>query len=387
MAINTNWKARFLLCLVVPVKVSRLQWLRADLSNRVIAGRWAATDGVRDTMTPRAYLLAATVFLAACSGLGAVATAPPQSAPHSPDTQGTAGSQGGLSVPRGDRWGIYRLALHTEAVELLYSSPTRVSYLRLNSAGNRLVFSGTVDGDANEQEEIFSIGVDGHDLRRLTDNVYWDLYPVWSPDATSIAFLSWRGDSLGIFTMKSEGGDPEELLDSPSHEADIDWVDDVIVFTRESRIWAMRPDGSDARRLTDPPRAGEWGVANLPFGDYDPRVSPDGSKVVFERLLADESPHGNYDIFVVDIASLEESRLTATGYSQGLPSWSHSGQQLVYIVSAIDDVGQYDLYVMSADGTESRNVTPGYFPPQFLCHWAVFSADDTALYFIGEWWD
>ena len=39
MPINTNWKARFLLRLFGPVKVSRLSPLRADLSNRVIGGR------------------------------------------------------------------------------------------------------------------------------------------------------------------------------------------------------------------------------------------------------------------------------------------------------------------------------------------------------------
>jgi len=42
MPINANWKARFLLGLVGSVKVSRLQRLVATLSNRVIAGRWAA---------------------------------------------------------------------------------------------------------------------------------------------------------------------------------------------------------------------------------------------------------------------------------------------------------------------------------------------------------
>jgi hypothetical protein len=42
---------------------------------------------------------------------------------------------------------------------------------------------------------------------------------------------------------------------------------------------------------------------------------------------------------------------------------------------------------MNADGTGSRNLTADSFPDQFLCHWAIFSAKDQALYFIGEWWD
>ena len=109
--------------------------------------------------------------------------------------------------------------------------------------------------------------------------------------------------------------------------------------------------------------------------------------MVFERLVDDASPHGNYDLFAVDIVTSKETRLTTTGFSQGLASWSHSGRELVYVVSAIEDAGLYDLYIMNADGTESHNITPSYFPAQFLCHWAVFSADDAAVYFIGEWWD
>ncbi len=186
--------------------------------------------------------------------------------------------------------------------------------------------------------------------------------------------------------MNSDGSNPVELLDSASHEADIDWVGDGIAFTRDSRIWIMNANGSEVRPLTDPPGAGEWGRANLPFGDYDPRISPDGSKVVFERLLGDESPHGNYDLFVIDLGTSEEIRLTDSGRSQGLASWSHSGGQLVYIVAAIGQAGQYDLYMMNADVTDNRNITPDYFPPQFLCHWAVFSNDDSSIFFIGEWW-
>jgi Tol biopolymer transport system component len=89
---------------------------------------------------------------------------------------------------------------------------------------------------------------------------------------------------------------------------------------------------------------------------------------------------------VIDLETSQEYRLTHTGYSQGLANWAHSGRQIVYIVAAIDQVGQYDLYLMDADGTDNRNITPDYFPTQFLCHWAVFSSDDSTIYFIGEWW-
>jgi len=71
----------------------------------------------------------------------------------------------------------------------------------------------------------------------------------------------------------------------------------------------------------------------------------------------------------------------------GLTSWSYSGDKIVFIVAAIDDLGKYDIYIMNSDGTNNRDITPDYFPNDFLCHSAVFSNDDSAIYFVGEWWE
>jgi Tol biopolymer transport system component len=287
---------------------------------------------------------------------------------------------------QGERWGIYRLALDTQEVELLYSSKNEISALRLDSVNDRFVFSEKVGGDAYENSEVFTVGIDGQNLQRLTDNAFWDLYPVWSPDGSEIAFLSWRESTLDIYIMDADGSNQRLLYDSGFHDADIHWVDDQITFTSQSQIWIMQQDGTNARQLTDPPRAGEWGNANLPFGDFDPRISPDSFRVLFSRMVGDDSPHGNYDLFTVNLDGSNLFRLTETGYSQGLSSWSHAGDKILYIVAAIEDVGQYDLYFLNADGTGSRNITPDTFPADFLIHWAIYSQNDTDIYFVGEWW-
>jgi Tol biopolymer transport system component len=294
------------------------------------------------------------------------------------------------TVPHVERWGIYRLDLASQAVGLIFSSPEEIGFLQLNPAGDRFAFSrksaGGVDSAMDTGEEVYTLGFDGSGLKKITDNNVMDIYPAWSPDGTRLAFLSWRSTSLGIFVMNADGSGQQILYDSEANEADIDWVADRIVFTRDSRIWIMRSDGSEPQPVSAPPRAGEWGHANLPFGDYDPRISPDGSRVVFERLTNDQSSFGNYDFFVIDLASGVETRLTNSGDSQGLASWSHSGQQILYIVSAIGSTGKYRLYRMDADGKNARDITPAYFPAEFLVRWAVFSQDDSAVYFIGEWW-
>ncbi len=290
------------------------------------------------------------------------------------------------TVPHEERWGIYALDIASGDVDLIVSYPDEITGMDLSNSGDQFAISKKT-GDNNEDNEIFVIDVDGDNLSRLTKDNFWDVYPIWSPDDSKIAFLSFRGVTLDIFTMDSNGAGLDLLYDSGSHDADIDWVGNKIVFTSFSKIWSMNDDGTGVTQITDPPRAGEQGNANLPFGDYDPRFSPDGNKIVFERLEDDFSVHGNYNIFIINPDGTGETRLTDTGYSQGLVSWSRAGDKLVYLVAAIGTEGAYDIYMMNSDGTDNRNITPAYFPVAFLCHLPVFSLDDTKIYFMGEWYE
>jgi len=284
------------------------------------------------------------------------------------------------------RWGIYRLDLETSHIDLIYTCDEKLSGIRLNPAGDTLVFTKRFGEGTDADEEICVVGMDGSGYSKLTDNERLDTYPAWSPDGARIAFLA-MGDTLDIHVMDVDGGAEALLYDSGYHDADIHWVGDRIVFTRNFQIWVMDGDGTGARMVTDPPRAGEWGGAVLPFGDYDPRLSPDGGRVVFERMVDDSSPHGNYDLYLVSLSEPGETRLTETGWTQGLASWSNDGDRLVFIVSAVGSEGRYDLYTVNVDGTDLKCLTGNPMPPAFLAHCAEFTPDDTALYFIGEWWD
>ena len=291
-------------------------------------------------------------------------------------------------VPHEGKYGIYVLNLATEKVELIYSTDNEIytSALRLNSQGETLVFAQKT-GETDESTEIFTVDIDGENLEQITDNSYWDLYPAWSPDGMRIAFLSKRNSDLDIYMMNADGSDQHMFYDSGSHDADIDWAGDTIVFTADHKIWIIKDDGTGLTEITSPANAGQWGQANLPIGDYDPRLRPDGLKIVFERLEDPSSLHGGYNIFAVNSDGSQETRLTNTNYSQGIASWSHSGNRLVYVVSAIDNEGKYDMYMMTADGSDNHNVTPEYFDSNFLCYSPMFSLDDSEIYFVGQWYE
>ena len=115
-------------------------------------------------------------------------------------------------------------------------------------------------------------------------------------------------------------------------------------------------------------------------------MSPDGGRIVFERMVDTASQNGSYDRFVVNVDGSGETRLTDTGWAQGLATYSNAGSQVLWVVAAIEGVGKYRLYLMDANGTNSRDVTPSYYPTSFLCHAAVFAKDDGSIYFVGQWW-
>ena len=299
--------------------------------------------------------------------------------------QGINASRAGSTIPYLERWGIYELDPDTSQVNQIFTSPNTITKLRINSAGDTFAFS--MGSDEDGLEEIYTFNMEMGELTRLTENSYMDVYPSWSPDDTKIAYLSWPEETLDIYVMDADGKNQRLLYDSGHHDADIHWVGDKIAFTRNSQIWMMEEDGTGATRLTDPPRAGEWGEAVLPFGDYDPRISPDGERIIFERLVDDSSPHGNYDLFIIDSDGSDEKRLTDTGWAQGLAVWSPSGDSIAYSVGAVDDEGRYDIYMMNSDGSQIRDLTSQHFPQSFLAHEPEFSADGSKIYFIGQWWD
>ncbi len=301
-------------------------------------------------------------------------------------SSGGGDSSTGKTVPHEEAWGIYALNLASKKVSLIYSTPEAIHGLNFNAQIQKLAFAQKVGGDADENYEIMTVGIDGADISQLTDNSIMDVYPSFSPSGSQIAYLTW-GATLDIYKMNADGTDQQLLYDSGYHDADVDWGNGGrIVFTRNHQIWTINEEGADARQLTDPLNAGEWGVANLPIGDYDPRFNSDGSQVIFDRMDDISQQHGGYNIYAIDFSGTEETQLTNTTYAQGFPNWSSLDEKIVYVVAAISGEGKYDMYMMNADGTNNRDITPSYFPAEFLCHNAVFSSDDSVIYFVGQWY-
>jgi TolB protein len=294
-----------------------------------------------------------------------------------------------LNVPHEKKWGVYLYDPESEEIELITSSDDPFKLLNVSNDGNKMVFSRKVNGNSDQDEEIFMIDIDGSNLTRLTDNDYMDVYPCWSPEDTALVFLSSRDDifNLNLYKIRPDGSDEWLFYDSGFHDADVHWRNTLITFTSRNGIWIIDSDGSNPTQITEHPEAGEWGTAPYPFGDYDPRINPAGNKIAFSRMVDNQNPHGGYDIYTIDLNSHELKNLTNSGYTLGLANWSSDGRVIVYQVAAIGPDGIYDIYTVNAAGTDNKNITPDYFPENFLCHSPMFFDNNSKILFVGEWYD
>lgn len=92
---------------------------------------------------------------------------------------------------------------------------------RISPDGSRIAWMSIRDG---EDWDVYTMAIDGSDVRRLTDHLANDAYPSWSPDGRWIAFDSDRFGSIDLFVVSAEGGRPVRLTDLPGSEQAPQWI-------------------------------------------------------------------------------------------------------------------------------------------------------------------
>jgi TolB protein len=92
-------------------------------------------------------------------------------------------------------------------------------------------------------------------------------------------------------------------------------------------------------------------VGDFPQMSSSPRFSPDGRRVVLS--LQDGA---NSNIFVMDLASKQTTRLTSTSAIDTSPSFSPDGREIVF---ESDRGGKQQVYVMGADGSNQHRISFG----------------------------
>ncbi len=161
--------------------------------------------------------------------------------------------------------------------------------------------------------EIYFMETDGSSLTRLTNDPSMDFRPAISPDGTTIAFQSDRGDGgdIDIWTIQADGTGLQQVTSDPASDRAPAWSPDGDRIAFESNregntdIWTIDPDGTDPQRVTDDPG-----------GDFSPAWSPDGDRIAF---YSDRG--GPWQIFTINPDGTGEVNLTDTSASDGDPYW------------------------------------------------------------------
>jgi TolB protein len=92
-------------------------------------------------------------------------------------------------------------------------------------------------------------------------------------------------------------------------------------------------------------------VGNFPEMSSSPRFSPNG-----QRLVMSLQQGGNSNIFAIDLASKQTTRLTTSTAIDTSPSFSPDGREIVF---ESDRGGKQQIYVMGADGANPRRISFG----------------------------
>jgi Tol biopolymer transport system component len=192
------------------------------------------------------------------------------------------------------------------AQKLIYKVPVSDDPVRWSPDGTHLVF---VDEHPNGGTIINVIGVDGKDLRSLTDGRARDRALAWSHDGKQIMFMSDRNSTQAIYVMEADGSNVRRLTEGPDYNPD--WSPDgkQIVFASDRdgdrEIYVASVDGSNPLRLT----------ISIGRDDY-PRWSPDGTQIAFVSYR-----NGNNEIYVMGAAGTNPVRLTNHRANDTWPVW------------------------------------------------------------------
>lgn len=149
-----------------------------------------------------------------------------------------------------------------------------------------------------------------------------------------------------------------------------------IVYTRSTgeidlpeynEIFIMESDGSNVVQLSDNSRE-----------DAFPNLSSDGARIAFSRRIG-----GQFDLFVMSADGTGTIRLTrTTNADEALPAWSPDGKKLAFTVTTSTDTGwQSDIYRIRVSDGRYRRLTYTPVAKEFAPDW---SPDGTAIAFTKQ---
>jgi TolB protein len=172
--------------------------------------------------------------------------------------------------------------------------------------------------------------------------------PAWSPDGKQIMFSSSMQGTPDLYVMDSNGSRPKRLTFSGNGGATSPaWnpkTGQTVVFVSDRsgipKLYMMNADGTNITPL------------DLPDKGYliDPAWSPNGQLIAFSW----RRPTGNYDLYVMDPATMNAIEITRDEGRNERPCWAPDGRHIVFESTRS---GTRQIWTMLADGSQPHELT------------------------------
>ena len=171
--------------------------------------------------------------------------------------------------------------------------------------------------------------------------------PSWSPDGSQMMFMSSMNGNPELYTTDASGARPKRLTFSNGANTSPSWnpkTGQQVAFVSDRggvpQLYVMNADGSSQSKV------------DLPDMGYviDPAWSPNGQLLAFSW----RRPNGNYDLYVMEIATRQLVELTRDAGRNERPSWAPDGRHLVFESTRTET---RQIWSMLADGTSARQLT------------------------------
>ena len=253
-----------------------------------------------------------------------------------------------------------------------------VGELEFSPDGSKLAFTlnEPVKGVARARS-IWLLDVETGRLRQLTFSGKNDNSPRWSPDGSTIAFLSDRDGTQQLYLLPLRGGEAEKITTGAERVEQFRWSpdgawiaflmqepkpdalktrekekDDARVVDKEdrrARVWLLTVASKQSKRLTSDP----WRIEQIEW-------EPAGDALI---AVATDKPHVDQwadRIYRIDTSTTASGSLTEIAAPRG-PfgglSISPDGRTIAYIGARVDGPEPHDLYLQSSAPEPARNVT------------------------------
>jgi TolB protein len=168
--------------------------------------------------------------------------------------------------------------------------------------------------------------------------------PSWSPDGSKVAVALSKSGNTQVYIANADGSGIRRLTNSSGIDTEPQFSADgqYIYFTSDRsggpQIYRMSVNGGEAKRVTF---SGSYNIS--------PRISSDGNTLAY----ISRRDGGNFQLYVLDLASGQEQRLSDTTSDES-PSFAPNGKYLLY---ATVSGGRKSLAVVSVDGRVKQRLT------------------------------